>query len=79
MIRTQIYIPEQMHAQLTRLAEKRNKALAEVIREFLGKELQQTPEENMGKQAMWRLVNLNLRGGPKDLAQNLDKYLYEEN
>ncbi|MEK7542131.1 MAG: CopG family transcriptional regulator [Patescibacteria group bacterium] len=76
MKRTQIYIPEEMHAQFAKLAETRRKALAELIREFLAKDLKEIPEENAGKQAMWRLANLNLRGGPKDLSQNLDKYLY---
>lgn len=76
MIRTQIYIPTTTHQQLKHLAKQRTKPMADVVREFIDSGLQKVAQDQSGKKTLEALSQLHLTGGPKDLSQNLDKYLY---
>lgn len=76
MIRTQIYIPETIHQAAKLLARRKNKSLAEVIREFIMRGIKQ--ENIQDKKSLDTLTKLNITGGPKDLSSKMDKYLYQE-
>ncbi|MBI2426315.1 MAG: hypothetical protein HYV34_00550 [Candidatus Kerfeldbacteria bacterium] len=77
MIRTQIYLPQDLHRQLTTLARGRNTSLAGVIRNFVQHGLQQELDvDHTGKKALLSLLEIKAKGGPKDLSTNLDHYLY---
>lgn len=76
MIRTQVYLPQELYGQIITLAKLQGIPLAEVIREALkrGVEEKRVKEKN----DLSTLSQLAIKGGPKDLSQNLDKYLYEK-
>ena len=77
MIRTQVYLPQDLHLQLSCFAQKNNTTISKAIRKGANMLLKKTkkkkkllPFENM--------IGKGAKGGPKDLATNLDYYLYEE-
>ena len=76
MIRTQIYIPEEIHQATKFLAQKQGRTLAELIRSFITigvlEEKKKTKMPSLEK-----LINLKIKGGPKDLSAKFDKYLVE--
>lgn len=75
MFRTQIYLPEELH-QLAKLEAKReHESLAEFIRRCLEKGIQEKKSQAPRKH-LSALSELGITGGPKDLSQNIDKYLY---
>lgn len=77
MIRTQIYIPEEMHSQLLQIAQAQSTSMAQVTRKLIEKGLKTSKNiDTSGKTVMRRLLNMNITGGPKDLSTNLDHYLY---
>lgn len=77
MIRTQIYIPREMHYQLTRLASSKQEPMAKVVRQFIEEGLNKTQTKDLsGKRTLHRIAHLRLKGGPRDLSENLDHYLY---
>lgn len=79
MIRTQVYLPEELYQNIKLIANKEKKAKAQVIREVLDEGIK-------GKQGNSGRVLLEIAAmakryrwkGPKDLSRNIDKYLYEE-
>ncbi|MBI2103616.1 hypothetical protein HYT59_01280 [Candidatus Woesebacteria bacterium] len=80
MIRTQVYLTDDLYQEVRFAAKRENKKPAQVIREALKKGLKKKVGRNAGgtfleiaamaKKYNWR--------GPKDLSINHDKYLYEE-
>ncbi|OGY19597.1 MAG: hypothetical protein A2900_00600 [Candidatus Chisholmbacteria bacterium RIFCSPLOWO2_01_FULL_50_28] len=77
MIRTQIYIPREIHHQLTRLASSKKEPMAKVVRQFIEEGLNKAQTKDLsGKRTLHRIANLRLKGGPRDLSRNLDHYLY---
>ena len=77
MIRTQIYVPREIHNQLTRLARSKHEPMAKIVRQFIKDGLRRVRAKDLsGKQALQRIANLRLKGGPRDLSRNLDHYLY---
>ncbi len=77
MIRTQIYLPEELYREIGWLAKKEKKAKAQVIREAIEKKVEKKRGNAgetllklaaMAKKYKWK--------GPKDLSTNHDKYLY---
>lgn len=77
MIRTQIYIPDDIRSQLIQLAKARSTSMAEITREFIENGLKNSKHiDRSGKTVLKRLLNMNIRKGPKDLSANLDHYLY---
>ena len=77
MIRTQIYIPETLHQTAKAIAGKRKESLAELLRNIIERGITEEKKE-MKQKPLSNIAKLNIKGGPKDLSQNLDKYLYEE-
>lgn len=76
MFRTQIYLPEELHSELISLGKKMNLPMAEIVRKILKNSLKKK-EGLMGKgNDLAKLAKLRIKGGPRDLSQNLDSYLY---
>lgn len=79
MLRTQVYLPEELSQELKLLAKKEEKPTAELIRELLSKALKQRKRKrkrNAGDTLM-EIAKINARG-PDDLSTNLFDYLYGE-
>lgn len=77
MIRTQIYLPDDIHSQLIQLARAKSTSMAEVTRNFIEKGLKLSKDvDTSGKTVMRKLLNMKIKGGPRDLSTNLDYYLY---
>ncbi len=74
MIRTQIYLPEDIHKRLLSLRQIWGKSAAQMIREALESYLAGSQGE--GKNDLLKLADLKLSGGPKDLSSKIDDYLY---
>lgn len=75
MIRTQIYIPSDVHETAKIIATRGNKSLAELFRAFITLGILKE-KKNMKASSLSSLSKLNITGGPKDLSKNMDKYLY---
>jgi len=76
MLRTQIYLPEDLRQEIDAVARKEKKSASQVIRELLNEGVNNKHKETAGA-AMIRLSTLKVKGGPPNLSVNLDKYLYE--
>ncbi|KKP79894.1 MAG: hypothetical protein UR81_C0038G0010 [Candidatus Levybacteria bacterium GW2011_GWB1_35_5] len=77
MIRTQVYIPEEAHRKLGRLAEQKAQPMAKIVRDFIEEGLQKTQTgDYSGKKTLLAIVNMKLRGEDTNLSQNIDHYLY---
>lgn len=74
MIRTQIYIPETLHQRAQTLARSKKQSLAHLYRNFIAKGL----KKEIHTRDLTSLAKLNLKGGPKNLSRNIDKYLYDK-
>ena len=75
MIRTQIYIPETLHERAKLIAKNKKQSLANVYRSFITQGLEST-QQKQAQKGLDFLINLKLKGGPKDLSTNIDHYLY---
>lgn len=73
MIRTQIYIPETLHERAKNVARSKQQSLANLYRNFIANGLQAS--KNRGGD-LTALAKLNIKGGPKNLSRDIDKYLY---
>lgn len=76
MLRTQLYLPEDLRQEINAVARQEKKPAAEIMRELLLEGVQNRHRPTAGA-AMNRLASLRVQGGPSDLSTNLDKYLYE--
>ncbi len=74
MIRTQVYLPEELHKEITITAAKRDIPAAQLVRDLLQKGLNTTKKTSVGE-ALLQLTQVHGKG-PKDLSANLDDYLY---
>jgi len=72
MIRTQIYIPETLHERSKMVARSKKQSLANLYRGFIASGLKAS---NRGGD-LTALAKLNIKGGPKNLSRDIDKYLY---
>lgn len=73
MIRTQIYIPETLHERAKNVARNKKQSLANLYRSFIANGLRAS--KNRGGD-LTALAKLNIKGGPKNLSADIDKYLY---
>lgn len=77
MIRTQIYLDEDIHKDLSYLARQEKESMAKVARDILKEGIQKRKQlDRSGKETLKAMLKSNFRGGPKDLSKNLDHYLY---
>lgn len=78
MIRTQIYLPDEMASELKLLAQQLNTSMSETIRMALTKAIPQIKKKkikNIG--ALDAIIDLAKTDyAPKDLSENIDEYLY---
>lgn len=73
MIRTQIYIPKKLHQRAKQVAKEKGDSLASLLRGYITAGLDQEEKKKPGFEA---LITLGLTGGPKDLSEHMDDYLY---
>lgn len=75
MLRTQIYIPKEIHERLWRLSELQGESIAKIIRDFIEFGLRKVSDPT-GKATLRAVAKLNIKGGPSNLSSRLDWYLY---
>ncbi len=82
MQRTQIYLPEKQLKDLHKVAAGYKITVSAVIRLYLEEKLNQVAGKKQVPSIPLSVAAKRIRkmgkGGPKDLASNLDKYLYGE-
>jgi len=78
MIRTQIYIPEEIHQATKFLAQKQGKSMAELLRSFITIGVVEERKKKKKQRSLSSLARLGIKSGPKDLSKNIDKYLYQK-
>lgn len=84
MRRTQIYLPEYQIHKLRATARRRQISISQLIRATLDRELIKTPQKKEEKMnagewllQMAKKFEKYKVSGPKDLAKDMDKYLYD--
>lgn len=78
MIRTQVYLPDDLYRDLKLLSATSGMNFSELIREG-AKVVVEKKTKKKRKFDLWKdFVGKGLKGGPKDLSSKLDYYLYEE-
>ena len=77
MIRTQIYLDKDLHKDLFVLAKQERESMAKVARDILREGIQSKKKlDKSGKDVLRKLLAIQATGGPFDLSENLDRYLY---
>jgi metal-responsive CopG/Arc/MetJ family transcriptional regulator len=78
MIRTQMYLDEDIYTDLARVAEQENKSRAEIARDILKEGLAKRKSiDKSGKAVLLAIADLRLAGGADPyLSGNVDHYLY---
>lgn len=77
MLRTQIYLPEEIYQELVLWARKMDLPMAEVVRKILKTGLKKKEEFLEKGNDLLALTRLKISGGPKDLSKKFDFYLYQ--
>lgn len=82
MLKTYLYVPEELEAKIILTARTQNKSKAEVIRRAIQEGLVIMDEKrNGGAELLLMLAEMGKRHnikGPKDGSQNMDKYLWDK-
>jgi hypothetical protein len=76
MIQKQVSLPEDLDQKIRERAKLLQESEERVIRELIEQGLKTTKPVSLGE-SLRQLAGLGIKG-PKDLSQNIDKYLYEE-
>lgn len=77
MIRTQVYIPDDIYRDLTLLAKFQKKNISQLIREGAREVLRKDAQTQRKNTKAWGKYFFGAgKGGPKNLATNIDRYLY---
>ena len=77
MIRTQIYLDEHVHKDLVILAKQQKESMAKIARDILKEGIAKKRRiDTSGKEVLKKLLAMKVSGGPSDLSENLDHYLY---
>lgn len=74
MIRTQIYLPEEVYTQVKLVARKQGQPAAAVIRKYIVSGIKKGRKMTAGE-ALLGLTKLGIKG-PGDLSTRHDEYLY---
>jgi hypothetical protein len=74
MQRINIYLPHDLRQRIQLRAERDKKPEAQVIRELVQKGIEAEQPRRV-QHGLTSLAKLGIKG-PKDLSQNIDKYLY---
>ncbi|KKR72649.1 MAG: hypothetical protein UU81_C0003G0034 [Microgenomates group bacterium GW2011_GWC1_41_8] len=82
MLKTYLYIPEQLHKQIQTLVKQYKKSKAEIIRTALAKGLKElNMHSNSGAEVLLKLADLGKKykmKGPKDSARRIDELLWDK-
>lgn len=80
MLRTYLYIPDNLEKQINQAVQAQKKSKAEVLRQAIEKGLQRISDQgNAGVEALFKLAESGRKykvKGPKDLSVNHDYYLW---
>ena len=74
MIRTQVYIPDDLHAQLMLLTKQTGANFSTLIREGVEEVVRKKKANDKKKD--WRKFIGVIDGGPADVSSTIDYYLY---
>ena len=78
MIRTQVYLPEDLYKDLKLLSSTSGERFSELLRQG-AKAVVQNKTKRKRKFDPWKdFIGKGLKGGPKDLSSKIDYYVYEE-
>ncbi len=79
MIRTQVYLDDDLYTQLRIQSQVQNVPAASLVRKYLRVGMvKNNPKKMTAGQALLRIAKHAAKHGPKDLSTNHDYYLYEE-
>jgi len=80
MLKTYLYIPEQLGEKINQTAQNQNKSKAEIIRQAIEKGITIVSQQGTASaQALFQIAEVGKKykpRGPKDLSTNLDRYLW---
>lgn len=80
MLKTYLYIPEELNREIGYLVKMQNTSKAEVMRLVIKAGVAQIKNQKIGgAEVLLRLAEMGKKihaKGPKDLSANLDKYLW---
>lgn len=78
MLQRSFYIPEKLYGELSRQARDRKVPVAELMRHYIERGLKKEKVKNTkSTKFLLKLGNYKLRGGPKNLAKEHDKFTWE--
>lgn len=78
MIRTQVYLPDDLHRDLKLLSATSGMNFSQLIREGVKVVVEKKTKKKRKFDAWKDFVGKGLKGGGKDLSSRIDYYLYEE-
>lgn len=80
MLKTYLYIPEQLEIKINQTAQSQNKSKAEVIRQALERGLKEEEKRaRAGVEALFKIAELGKKyklKGPKDSSERIDELLW---
>ena len=76
MIRTQVYLPEEMHRDLKLLAAAQGVNYSTLIRTGVTHVLRDDQTKKKNSDAWKSFMGAGGKGGPKDISSRIDHYLY---
>lgn len=76
MIRTQVYLDDDLYSQVRLLAQAQNQPAAVLIRKYIRGGVVKAKKKWNARDALLLLAKHAAKGGPPDLSKNLDDYLY---
>ncbi len=82
MLKTFLYLPEELNKKIEQAAEEQGKSKAEVLRIAIKEGLGTTTfQSNASAQSMLRIEEIGQKNnifGPKDASTEIDKYLWDK-
>ena len=78
IIRTQVYLTEELYRNIEIVAKREKKTKAQVIRDSLDEGLADKKDAQNAGKILLKIASKAVKGGEKNLSENIDKYLYEE-
>lgn len=76
MLRTQLYISEELHQELILLARQEDVSLAKLTREFLEVGVKMKKRKESSGKTLLALARQSIGGLPKDVSNKHNQYLY---
>ena len=80
MLRTYIYVPDELDKKVIKIAKAIKISKAEAIRRAISSWVDNVVNKNSGAESLLMLAELGKKmklKGPKDLSTNMDKYLWD--